>query len=102
MAYDVSKETGETLLTLDKNTKGDKIQVRHITVKGSDNQFVDIRNMYTLESNGEIKPTQKGVRFNAEMLLDIMKSLVPVLSQDELADLKEAIDSELSDSDEEQ
>lgn len=91
MAYDASKETRTVLETIDKNSRGDKIQVTSIVVKGNSTPFIDIRNMYTLENSDEVRPTSKGIRFSSEFLLDIMKSLVTSLTPDELDSLKDAI-----------
>lgn len=91
MAYDASKETRTVLETIDKNSRGDKIQVTSIVVKGNSTPFIDIRNMYTLEDSDEVRPTSKGIRFSSEFLLDIMKSLVTSLTPDELDSLKDAI-----------
>ena len=96
MAYDASKEERKVLATFDKNTRGDKIQVASITIKGKEGMSVDIRNMYTAE-DGEMRPTQKGVRVNVEMAADIIKAVLPLLTEDEATDILNALSIQLSD-----
>ena len=96
MAYDASKEERKVLATFDKNTRGDKIQVASITIKGKEGMSVDIRNMYTAE-DGEMRPTQKGVRVNVEMVADIIKAVLPLLTEDEATDILNALSIQLSD-----
>ena len=60
------------------------------------NEFsVNIRTYYT-KANKEIEPTPKGVFFNAENLLDVIKALVKILEADEIMDLQEYLEEELS------
>ena len=91
MAYSVDKET--ELAMLDKNNRGDKIVIKKIENNG--NTSIDIRQYYT-NDNDEIKPTTKGVRFNAEMLADVVKALVPALEFDELNELEEVISTAIN------
>lgn len=92
MAYDSSKETITELALVDKNDRGDKIKVSHITVKGKAGDFADIRLMYTPEGASEVRPTQKGVRFSTEILPEIVTALIPMLSAEEAEALKEVIE----------
>lgn len=91
MAYDSSKEKNTELALLDKNDRGDKVRIAHITVKGSTTEYVDIRTMYTPEGSDEVKPTSKGVRFSSDMLLDMVNALVTVLEPNEVEQLKETL-----------
>lgn len=64
----------------------------------SGNLYIDIRQMYTTKED-EIKPTQKGVRLNSELVLDL---LVGILKAADDADLiNQLIDAMEDESDDE-
>lgn len=91
MAYDRSKETQNVMALVDKNDKGDKIQVSKIEVKGKEGVFADIRLMYTPDESDELRPTSKGVRFNTEILYDVVAGLADMLTDEEKAKLADAL-----------
>lgn len=90
--------TDELLLQLDLHGT-DKLHVRKIVTNKGDIK-VDIRKMYT-DDNGELKFGKQGIRFDAEMLLEIMTVLVTILEADEVDDLKQLCEDELSTEEEE-
>lgn len=75
MAYDSSNETRNELAKIRKNDKGDHIVITEITNNNTGTCNIDIRLYYTNEEDGELRPTQKGVRFNAEYLEEIIEAL---------------------------
>jgi len=82
MAYNADNELRDDLGVYDKNSRGDKVAVTKITNKKTGNVAYDIRNMYTTDS-GEVRPTQRGVRLNSELIVDVMQSLLIGLGEDE-------------------
>lgn len=100
MAYGNYKN--EELLTFDRTPSATVDKKEYIKVSKSTNTknnevLVDIRTYYTnTEKDNEIAPTKKGVSFNAENLLDVMKALVKILEADEVMDLQEYLEEELS------
>lgn len=100
MAYDVTKEKQEVLAQIEKNSRGDVIQVSKITMVGRTTESVDIRIMYT-DDDGELRPTRKGVRFNSEQAAEVAAALVKnFISEDGLEDFIESLNEDESDSDE--
>ncbi len=75
MAYDASKETRKVIKVVDMNAFGDKIQVSEVGYEGKDTTAVDIRKMYTHRESGELVPTTKGIRFNKELLPEVIAVL---------------------------
>lgn len=99
MAYNAENEKIIELGALEKSRRGDEIKVRLISKSTSD--AIDIRNWYT-DNDDEMKPTQKGVRINAEQAGELIKMLVVgyvklySVQADELLDeLKETVEAEL-------
>ena len=74
MAYDSSNEVRKELGRIQKNDRGDYIVVTQIDNEKTGNCNIDIRAYYTAD-DGDIRPTQKGVRFNAEMLEEFIQAL---------------------------
>ena len=74
---------------LDKNSRGDYIQVSSIEGKM---WAMDIRQMYTA-ADGEIKPTTKGVRVNEELVVDLLVECVNALPSDLYEALMERLDN---------
>lgn len=90
MAYDFSKEHHEVLLDIEKSN-GDHIHVTRITREGSDNCWIDFRIMYFPNGSDELRPTQKGVRIVTDHTLDVIKSILPTMTPDELSELYSAL-----------
>lgn len=74
---------------LDKNSRGDYIQVSSVEGKM---WSIDIRQMYTT-ADGEIKPTTKGVRVNEELVVDLLVECVNALPSDLYEELMERLDN---------
>lgn len=74
---------------LDKNSRGDYIQVSSIEGKM---WAMDIRQMYTA-ADGEIRPTTKGVRVNEELVVDLLVECVNALPSDLYEELMERLDN---------
>ena len=91
MAYNADNEIREDLGLFDKNSRGDKVAVTKITNKKTGNVAYDIRNMYTNDEN-EIKHTTKGIRLNSELVVEVVKSLLNGLGEDERQDLLQILD----------
>lgn len=90
MAY--SNEQSVELKRIQKNNRGDYLVISKITSK-TGNVSVDIRQYYT-DDNDEVLPTKKGVRFNAESLMDIVVALSGALEDDEKIELAEMLSEE--------
>lgn len=84
MAYDNSNEVRETLLEVELS-RGDLIKVDLITKGGTKKSF-DIRRWYT-DDEGEVRPTQKGVRIGDDTIVDVVKSIVNSMTEEQLVDL---------------
>lgn len=96
MAY--SNEQSVELTKIPKNNRGDHIVVSKITNSTSGNVSVDIRQYYT-DDNDDLLPTKKGVRFNTENLLEVMKALTGALEADEKEELVAFLNEVISDED---
>lgn len=94
MAY----ENNETLVLADiqKGNRGDVIRISKITNKANGNVSGDIR-MYYENEDGELAPTKKGCRFNAESTYDIVAALVELMTVDELENLATLVADKLCD-----
>lgn len=84
MAYNSKNEKTVELCKLQKNDSNNII-ARKITNETTGTENIDIR-MYWMDGDEE-KPTQKGVRFNTENMLDFMKGMSAALMEDEVYDL---------------
>lgn len=98
MAYNADNEIREELVRVKKNNRGDYVIATKITNKTSGAVSVDIRQYYT-DDNDEVRVTSKGVRFNAEMLADVLGGLVKALEYDELESLSELINGMVDEDD---
>lgn len=91
MAYRADNEVREELGVFDKNDRGDKVSVTKITTKDTNKISFDIRNMYTT-ADDELRFTQKGVRLNSEMTVDVVKALLKGLDESEVMDVLNALE----------
>lgn len=97
MAYNNQNQNQVRTCRIKKNDRGDYVDVQRIETQ-SGNLYIDIRQMYTTKED-EIKPTQKGVRLNSELVLDL---LVGILKAADDADLiNQLIDAMEDESDDE-
>lgn len=62
----------------DRGSRSDKVQVSTVVREGADSVWVDIRTMWTPEGSEEIRPTQKGLRFNATGLDALIEALTAI------------------------
>lgn len=88
MAFDNEVQT--ELAMIQKNNRGNYIRVARIDNKVSGSVNADIR-MYYTDDNEELRPTQKGVRINSELLPDVLNALVKVLEVNEMMDLVDTL-----------
>lgn len=86
LAYNSKDEIQEIIGIFDKNSRGDKIRVTRIIKKKSNTIYVDVRNMYT-DQDGEIRPTQKGIRLNSEIAVDIICAMLEALGDEVIQDV---------------
>lgn len=95
MAYK-AKETQKEILMLRKGNRGEYIKISRIIPENEDRQqSVDVRVMYTVVDPNEgeqIRPTQKGVRMNSEMLPEIMAAIYVNMTDEEMADFESHVD----------
>lgn len=90
MAYNADNEIREELTQIQKNNRGEYVIATKITNKISGSVSVDIRQYYT-NGAGEVMPTSKGVRINAELLSDLLNGLVRALEVNEMMDLSDML-----------
>jgi hypothetical protein len=76
MAYKSTAETKE-VLRLEKNDRGEYIVISSISEKEG-GSTVDVRQYYT-DKEGEVRPTQKGVRFNSEQSTEVVFAMVKAM-----------------------
>ena len=83
MAYNSQNETQKEIAVVDKNTRGDKIRVARIEKVGKTQTTVsvDVRTMYTAD-DGEVRPTQRGIRIDSETAPDIILAMIKALGED--------------------
>lgn len=74
MAYDSSNEVRKELGKIQKNDRGEYIVITQIDNEKTGNCNIDVRGYYT-NDDGELRPTQKGVRFNAELLEEFIEAI---------------------------
>lgn len=95
MAYN-AKETQNEILMVPKGNRGEYIKVSRIIPENTAKaQSIDIRIMYTAvdpNEGGQIRPTQKGVRINSEMLPEIMAAIYANMTEEELADFESTVE----------
>ena len=99
MAYE--NNVTEVLADIQKGNRGDVIRISKITNKANGNVSGDIR-MYYENEDGELAPTKKGCRFNAESAYDVVTALVKLLTVDELENLATVVGDALCDDDEDE
>lgn len=68
-----------------KNQRGDYVVIKLVT-DNKDNVKIDIRDYYTSDDD-QVLPTKRGVRFNSELGLDVIKALSRGLESDEIDQL---------------
>lgn len=90
MAYKAENEERIELANVAKNSRGDFVIASKITNKATGSVSIDIRQFYTNDKD-EVCPSSKGVRFNAEVLLDLLTGLVEGLEVDEMDTLAERL-----------
>ena len=90
MAYN-SKAVEEVICTVKKESSS-PILIKTLTDKDKNSVKIDIRTHFTPEGKEELAPTSKGVRFDSEELLDVVKALVSQLQTDELDEVADLID----------
>ena len=94
MAYNADNEKRVEHGLVPKNDRGEYVKVTRIIPKSSSRlESIDIRLMWTNEA-GSILPSQKGVRIHSEMLVDVVKSVVMAMSQEERDELVESLASD--------
>lgn len=91
MAYN-SKAVEEVICTVKKESSS-PILIKTLTDKDKNSVKIDIRTHFTPEGKEELAPTSKGVRFDSEELLDVVKALVNQLQADELDEVAVLIDN---------
>lgn len=97
MAYE--NNVTEVIKDVEKGSRGDVIRVAKVTNTSNGSVSCDVRMFY--DEDGELKPTKKGCRFNAESAYDIVEALLEFLTVDELENLASVLGDKLCDDDEE-
>ena len=90
MAYN-SKAVEEVICTVKKDSSS-PILIKTLTEKDKNSVKIDIRTHFTPEGKDELAPTSRGVRFDSEELLDVVKALTKQLQIDELDELADLIE----------
>lgn len=90
MAYN-SKAVEEVICTVKKDSSS-PILIKTLTEKDKNLVKIDIRTHFTPEGKDELAPTSRGVRFDSEELLDVVKALTKQLQTDELDELADFIE----------
>ncbi len=93
MPYNPANEERKIIAQFEKNSRGDKIQLSTVKNKNTGHEQADIRLMYIPEGTTELRPTPKGVRFSTELVINLVKPLISLLSADDVAKVKDYIDS---------
>lgn len=92
MAYNT---TETEVAEIKKNERGEYIKVKKI--EGSNKSVsIDARIYYTSDSD-EILPTKKGIRISSELAVEVLTAMAQVLEDSDLQDLRENLNSMLSD-----
>lgn len=92
MAYNASNEERKEILNIKKNDRGEHIKVAKILNKKSNVSSLDIRLFYT-NADGELCPTQKGIRISDELAYDLAYALVGSLEENEAMDIADAVNN---------
>lgn len=93
MAYE--NNVTEIIKDIEKGNRGDVIRVSKVTNKTNGTISCDVRMYY--KDEGELKPTKKGVRVNAESAYELVEALVNFLEVDELENLATVVADKLCD-----
>lgn len=99
MAYN-RDEVRTEIASFPVGMRGDSIKVAEIKSK-TGNISVDIRRWYigTDASGEEVElPTQKGIRLNDEILVDVVACMINNMGAESLIDLVEGLDDDVRDS----
>lgn len=96
MAYNSDNEVKEELASVQKNSRGDFVVASKITNKSTGSVSIDIRQFFTNDDD-KLTATSKGVRFNSENLLDMLKGLAKGLEANEVMELGDALAEMLDD-----
>lgn len=92
MAYNT---TETEVAEIKKNERGEYIKVKKI--EGSNKSVsIDARIYYTSDLD-EILPTKKGIRISSELAVEVLTAMAQVLEDSDLQDLRENLNSMLSD-----
>lgn len=83
--------TEECVTTIARNDRGDFIKVcRVIPDNPKSLESIDIRNFFT-NDDGDLCPTQKGVRIHTEILMDVVIAIVEAMSPSEQEEFMERL-----------
>lgn len=93
MAYE--NNVTEVIKDVEKGSRGDVIRVAKVTNTANGSVSCDIRMFY--EDEGELKPTKKGCRFNAESAYEVVQAMLEFLTVDELENLAGFLGDKLCD-----
>ena len=91
MAYK-SKDKQEIIAQVQKNSRGEYIQVSKIIPENGKASSVDVRLMYTADDD-EIKPTTKGVRLNSEIAGEVIVAMMKALDTEALMDIQSEMET---------
>ena len=85
MSYDYSNQKKVVLATIEKNRRGDAVQISSIHDSIRNSTYIDIRNMFipSDSDDDELRPTAKGIRVKKELLNDIIVGLVMALDKED-------------------
>ena len=88
MAYENAKET--VVAEIKKNNRGDFIVVKNILDEGRGSQSIDVRQCFTNDDD-QVLPTKKGIRYNSELAVEVIKAQADCLEASDLQDLIEEL-----------
>ena len=86
-----NKELNVTMVP--RNDRGEYIKVVRLVPEGNQLESIDIRNYYTSDRDGNIYPTQKGVRIHSEMLVDTVVAILHACTPSELDEVWGKLDN---------
>lgn len=97
MAYNANEKT-VIIADIEKNSRGEVFRIsRKIPEKEGALECIDVRLFYTPDDGDELRPTQKGVRFNSEHAVDMVEAIIKAMSPSEREELFERLDSDDAD-----
>lgn len=91
MAYKTNDKQ-EIIARVQKNSRGEYIQVSKIIPENGKASSVDVRLMYTADDD-EIKPTTKGVRLNSEIAGEVIVAMMKALDTEALIDIQDEMET---------